>query len=221
MGCEISNGGILVFISGHCIPTSNYWLNELIQPLLTSQISYTYGRQIGNETSKFSETIIFQKYYPLNSKIPQNSFYCNNANAALLKSEWQNIKFDENLTGLEDMFLAKQLYLNGKKIGYVSSATVYHLHDESWKKIKIRFEREAIALQKIMPEIHITFLDFLRYTISSIIIDFTRALAINKLYKYFFEIIFYRTCQYWGSYIGNTRHRSLSKKSKENYFFPR
>lgn len=221
IGCSAAEGEILIFISGHCIPNTNKWILKLIEPIIHENISYTYGRQIGNETSKFSEKMIFEKYYPAKSKIPQNNFFCNNANSAIKKNEWLTNQFDENLTGLEDLYLSKKIFLKGRKIGYVSDATVFHLHNESWKKIKIRFERESIALQKIMPEVHFNLFDFLRYTINSIIFDLSKAIKCRKFLHYFTEIILYRTCQYWGSYIGNKHHRFLSKKLKENYFFPK
>ena len=106
-GCDMANGEILAFISGHCIPVNNVWLCRLIKPLIEGNVVFTYGRQIGRDTSKFSEYRVFEKYYPPLSQIPQDGYFCNNANAALLRKEWQRYRFDEELTGLEDMHLAK------------------------------------------------------------------------------------------------------------------
>ena len=36
-----------------------------------------------------------------------------------MKPEWNKFKFDEDLTGLEDMYLAKKLYDSGLLLGYV------------------------------------------------------------------------------------------------------
>ena len=221
LGCTAALGDILIFISGHCIPIGENWLINLVEPIIEKQVVYTYGRQIGNNTSKFSETVIFEKYYPNESIIPQIGYFCNNANSALLKSEWENKNFDEHLTGLEDMFLAKQLVQEKKFIGYVASACVFHLHNESWSKIKNRFERESLALKNIMPEVQISFLDFIRFFISSVFIDIAKALRINKLHKFIFQIFLYRFCQYWGSYSGNHSTRKISKKLKYKYFFPK
>ena len=63
------------------------------------------------------------------------------------------------------MYLAKQYFNDNGNIAYVSDAPVFHIHNESWAQTKNRYEREAIALQEIMPEIKITFIDFLRYTL--------------------------------------------------------
>ncbi len=221
IGCEFASGEILVFLSGHCIPASRTWLRELIAPLGRRSVVYTYGSQRGNGSSKFSECQLFAKYYPSRSRLPQEGFFCNNANSALLKSIWRQYKFDEELTGLEDMHLAKRLVDYGYKVGYVAEAPVYHLHNETWGQVKRRFEREAIALQHIMPEIHISFNDFLRYFIGAIWLDFPVALQQGILSKKAKEIFVYRLMQFWGSYRGNHFHRKLSKKRKEAYFYPR
>ena len=220
LGCNESSGEILVFISGHCIPYDKYWLKNLILPLQKKIASYCYGRQIGTEISKFSEIQIFKNYFPNQSKLPQDNFFCNNANSAILRSSWEKYKFNEDLTGLEDMYLSKKLFSNGEKIGYVADAVIYHIHDESWDKIKNRFERESIALQKIMPEINLTFFDFINYSFSAIILDFAQAIKSKVFFNFFFQIINYRICQYWGSYKGNHINRKITKKMKEKYFYP-
>jgi len=221
LGCITSNGEILIFISGHCIPANEFWLQNLINPIIKNEVILTYGKQIGGTNTKFSELQIFEKYFPIESKIPQIGFFCNNANAAILKSEWNKFKFDEDLTGLEDMYLAKKLYDSGLLLGYVSNAIVYHLHHENWGKIKNRFEREAIALQKILPEVQISFFDLIRYIFSSILIDFKVSIQHKFYFKKLPEIIYYRTAQYWGSYKGNHLNRLISKKIKDQYFYPK
>ena len=159
IGCATAQGDYLVFISGHCIPCNAQWLGKLVAPLRNGRAAYTYGRQSGGERSKFSETQLFSKYFPEDSSLAQNGFFCNNANAAILRSIWRDYRFDEELTGLEDMELAKRLVTEGHGVLYVPDSVVYHLHDESWRQVSTRYEREAIALQWIMPEVHVGFTD--------------------------------------------------------------
>jgi rhamnosyltransferase len=221
IGCDAALGEFLVFVSGHCIPASKDWLINLTTPLMEGSVVYAYGRQIGGNGSKFSERQLFNKYYPNDDRIPQDGFFCNNANAGLVRSAWKKFGFAEDLTGLEDMHMARQLTSAGMKIGYIANAAVYHLHNESWKQVKLRFEREAIALQHIMPEIHLTIGDFLRYSISSIALDSGTAILQREFLSKFREIVCYRTLQFWGSYRGNQNHRILSKARKEEYFYPK
>lgn len=221
VGCSKASGGILVFISGHCVPVTNTWLINLVSPILTNEVSLTYGRQIGVENSKFSEKQIFSKYYGQTCTVPQDNYFCNNANAAIDRKIWAKYLYDEELTGLEDMHLGKRIFNDGFKLGYISTAEVFHIHNENWGKIKNRFEREAFALQKIMPEVHFTFLNFIGYFIASVFFDFLQSFNEKVFFRKAYEIILYRLAQYWGTYQGNHTHRKISNKIKEQYFFPR
>lgn len=221
LGCRAAQGRFLVFLSGHCIPIGQSWLRELLKPLVDNRVAMAYGRQVGGALSRFSECRIFEKYYPGRSRIPQEGFFCNNANAALPRAVWNSSPFDEELTGLEDMHLGKRLADQGMKIGYVSEAAVMHLHDESWAQVRMRYEREALALRHIMPEIHLTALDCVRYLASAVVHDLRDAWHGGSLKRSLGEILLYRAMQYWGAYRGNHIHRQISHARKERYFYPR
>lgn len=219
-GCAASVGDILVFISGHCVPVDENWLQVLCQPLIDGGVAYSYGRQIGDDDSNYSERRIFAKYFPDTSRIPQDGFLCNNANAALLRSVWQAQPFDEELTGLEDMELAKRLVAGGMAIGYVAEAPVFHHHRESWAAIRRRFEREALALRSIMPEVHLSRLDVVRYIVSSVYGDWRSASRKGIRSTSRFDMLRYRYNQFVGAYIGNHEHRRLSQAAKERFYYP-
>jgi rhamnosyltransferase len=221
VGCAAAQGDALVFVSGHCIPTGPRWIADLVAPLGKNNVAYTYGGQVGNDDSHFSEKQIFGKYFPAVSKVPQEGFYCNNANAAMLKSVWAAHPFDEELTGLEDMHLAKRLVAQGYKLAYVAEAAVYHLHSESWAQVRRRFEREAIALQHIMPEVHLNRRDVARYFMSAVFLDLGAALQQRCLRQNLKHILLYRFMQFTGSFRGNHFHRMMSQELKESYFYPR
>lgn len=220
IGCSFSQGSFLVFISGHCIPTSRKWLLRLIEPILNG-FEYSYGRQIGRDTTKFSENQVFAKQYPKKSSIPQENFFCNNANSAISRKVWEKYKFNEDITGCEDMELAKRYYNDGGKLAYVANSTVHHIHNENWTSIRKRYQRESIALQFIMPEINLKISDIFFYIIIAIIKDFRLAFKKKILLNNFFQIIRYRFEQYYGSYIGNHMSRKLSQFKKNEYFYPR
>ena len=220
VGCETASGQILVFVSGHCIPASEVWLERLIAPLQEGVAAYAYGRQVGRDTTKFSEKQVFAKYYPEVSTVPQDGFFCNNANAALLKSAWEDTRFDEHLTGLEDLHMAKRLVEKGQCIAYIADAPVFHIHNESWRQVRIRYEREALALREIMPEVHVSLWDFLRYFLIGIFHDFHVAAKQRQLLNRMGEIVMFRLMQFWGTYRGNLEHRQISARKREEYFFP-
>jgi len=60
-GCEFARGDFLVFISGHCIPVSDDWLDELCKSFIEVFADYPYGRLVGRDINKFSEQSHFNK----------------------------------------------------------------------------------------------------------------------------------------------------------------
>ena len=215
---------MLIFVSGHCVPVDRYWLANLLAPFTEGEgadgVMVSYGRQVGGETTRFSEHAIFEKYFPDHHGVNHAPFFCNNANAAVRRSAWEAIRFDETLTGLEDMHLAKQVVERGGRVRYCPEAAVYHHHDEKWSQVLRRYEREAIALQRVMPEVHVYWHDAIRYFGAGVLQDFSRALTQRCLWQRAGEIVAFRFCQYYGAWRGNHIHRKLSKREKEKYFFP-
>lgn len=220
-GCRIANGDYFVFISAHCYPANKNWLSELVKPLIEDpKVALSYGRQIGNEITKFSEHQVFAKYFPESISNAQGGFFCNNASSAIKKELWNEHQFDEHLTGLEDMAWAKFFFEKGYNINYVPVSIIYHIHEETWRKVKIRYEREAYALKEIMPEIHFNILDFIRAVGKGISNDIIMSIRRKVLFRYLGQILMFRIYQFYGAYKGNHIHRKLSRKKKENYFYP-
>ena len=220
-GCDAARGDFLVFISGHCVPTDAQWLWELVLPFRDEKVAVTYGRQQGGPDTKFSEHCLFEKYFPsAGDGGHQAPFFCNNANAAFRRTAWAAKRFDETLTGLEDMHLARNLWELGGRVVYTPRASVYHYHHERWQQVMRRYEREAIALQKIMPEIHVHWHDALRYFWAGVLGDCARALTKQCFWRRLGEIVAFRYCQYAGVWKGNHTHRRLSHREKEKYFYP-
>lgn len=218
----LARGEVLVMISGHCVPVGRDWLRLLAAPVLEGRAAYSYGRQIGDDDSNYSERRIFAKYFPPTSRIPQAGFFCNNANAALARAVRQEHAFDEDLTGLEDMELAQRLTMRGLAIGYVAEAPIYHHHAETWPGVRRRFEREAIALRKIMPQVQLSRLDVARFVVSSVAGDWLNARrnGVRGPGARLGQIARYRYNQYLGSFIGNRDHCKLSQAAKERFFYP-
>ncbi len=220
-GCARSQGGVLVFVSGHCVPCDPHWLAKLTEPIRDGRAQYVYGGQMPGPQTRFSEAQLFARQYPETSSIPQAGIFCNNANSALRRDVWEKFQFATHCSGLEDMELAKRIAAAGYRIGYRASARVFHHHDERWNEVLWRFEREAVALQEIMPDVHISRLDFARYFTSAVWHDFAKALAQGQGLGTLCEIACFRWQQYLGSYRGNHKLRVLSRRNKDQYFYPR
>lgn len=220
-GCEAATGDYLVFLSAHCIPAHDRWLENLVEPLREGKADYVYGRQTGHDVTRFSEHQVFAQYFPKYDKLPQKDFFANNANAAIRRDLWAQYRFDEAVTGLEDMVLGKALVKAGRKVGYVAEAPVIHIHEETFSQTRRRYYREALTLREIMPEVYFHFGDFLRYLSAGLMHDFSEALSQRCFWKTAPEVFMFRLMQYWGAYRGHNEHRVLSRAQKESYYYPR
>jgi rhamnosyltransferase len=218
-GCEAAKAEFLVFLSGHCIPAGSNWLSNLLQPFNDPHVAITYGRQVAGRGTKFSEARVFAKYYP-DGAPSQGSAFCNNANCAVRKSIWRRFRYDESLSGLEDLALGKQVQRAGFRCDYVSAAAVHHIHDESWGQIRRRYERESIALRHIFPELHFHLFDAAKCFFAAVSSDVTAKLGRGSGSGRISEIVRYRFNQFYGSWLGHRSHRELSEKEKYRYFFP-
>lgn len=220
LGCEHARGEYLVFVSGHCVPCNRDWLKNIVLPLQNGTAAYCYGNQVGRDTTRFSEEQVFAKYFDPIARTPQQPYFVNNANAALLKKTWLNYTFDEQLTGLEDMHLGKRLIEAGENISYADGAAVYHIHNESWAQVRWRYEREALALQQIDPHLHMSKRDLINCIATSVLYDSLAAIRNKVFWKEFSNIVRFRCCQYWGSFSGSHSSRKLTAEKKRRYFYP-
>lgn len=220
IGCAAARGEFLVFISGHCYPMGSRWLEELLAPFSNPQIGLSYGRQRGGPRTKFSEHRHFQKTFRNRDAIPQDGFFCNNANCGIRRSLWERHHFDESLTGLEDLGWAKWLDSAGLRVAYASRAGVFHLHDETWSQVFRRYEREAIALKHITPDLHFSFADFLRLFSYSAWLDACAAMRAGSFLRNAPSIVAFRFMQYWGTWRGSNYRRAVTHSLKEKFYYP-
>ena len=221
IGCAAAQGEILIFASAHVYPIYSTWIEELVRPLLeNSNIALCYGKQRGNEVTKFSEEMVFRKWFPEKSDFEQNHPFCNNANLAVRRSLWEKYPYDETLTGLEDLAWAKNILAQGWKIAYNASATIVHVHNESPSKTRNRYRREAIAMKTIFPEASFTFWNFISLFISNVFSDFVTATKENVWLRNFTQIASFRLMQFWGTYEGYAQSEKLDNRLLKRFYYP-
>lgn len=220
IGCAHAKGNILIFVSAHVYPVYNDWLEILINSFSDENVGLVYGRQIGNELTKFSEQQIFKKWFPSNCNLDQDHPFCNNANCAIRRHIWVNEPYDENITGLEDLDWAQKLLMKNYKIVYNSVAVIVHIHEESYDKIKNRYRREAIALTKIMPKVNVSFLDFIRLFLHNSFSDIVQAVKEKKINNVFKQIILFRFMQFYGTYLGHNHKPLVNKEIRNLFYYP-
>ena len=220
MGCEVAIHDFIVLASAHTYPLYKDWLEKLLDFFTNDRVALVYGKQRGNELSKFSEHQVFAQWFPNVSNRSQSLPFCNNANAVIRKSVWEKILYDESLTGLEDLDWAKRALAQHYRIAYAADAEIVHVHEETFKHILNRYRREALALKQIMPEEQFTFLDFIRLFIGNCGNDLLRALHEGILRKEFLSICSFRLMQFWGTYRGFSQKLPVSKSLRHRFYYP-
>ena len=221
IGCAEATGRVLVFISAHCYPSYDDWLESLVTPFEEDeQTALVYGKQRGNEVTRFSEHRIFEQWFPDHSDADQRHPFCNNANCAIRRSLWEQHPYDESLTGLEDLGWSKWALSEGLRLRYSAEAEIVHVHDESPSRIHNRYRREAIAFKQLFPEEQFRIRDLTRLLSASVWGDVRHALGERSLHRHLLDITVFRVMQYFGTYRGFHLHGGVESELKRRLYYP-
>ena len=129
LGIKKSLGDYIVCLSAHCIPTNKNWLKNLIKNFeLENNVAGVYGRQEPMEFSTDADKRDLFLVFGLDKKIQVKDSFFHNANSMIKKSIWKKIKFDENISNIEDRLWGEKVIQSGYKIIYEPSASVFHHH---------------------------------------------------------------------------------------------
>jgi glycosyltransferase involved in cell wall biosynthesis len=220
IGCQVASGDFLIFASAHVYPVYNDWLEQLLAPFADPKVALVYGKQRGNQTTKYSEHQILAKWFPNDSNFSQNHPFCNNANVAIRRKIWDRIPYDETLTGLEDIDWAKRVLKLAHKIAYAAEAEVIHAHDETPGSILNRYRREAIAMKRIFPQEGFSLWDFARLFIANSLHDLYHAWHDDIFWKVFGQIFVFRMMQFWGTYLGYAQRGPINNQLRQTFYYP-
>jgi hypothetical protein len=182
-------------------------------------VGLAYGKQRGDENSKFSEHQIFARWFPDNPAPRQGHAFCNNANAAIRRALWELRPYDETLTGLEDLAWAKWAQEQGHAITYVPEAEVIHVHNETPRGVLNRYRREGMAFKRIYPEAHYSLYDFARNLLTNIGFDLLHAARLRRCWNSFPSIFWFRFSQFWGTYLGYRRSGLLTPDLRQTFYY--
>lgn len=221
LGCAAATADFIAIASAHVYPVYRDWLEQLLKPFADPKTVLTYGKQRGNEITKYSEHQIFAKWFPDTSARVQDHPFCNNANACIRRSAWEQMHYDEEITGLEDLDWAKRVTETGMRLSYNAEAEIIHVHDETPRRIFNRYRREAIAFKKIFPKEHFRFTDLIGMLLTNMMSDYFHALHDRVFWRNLFSIPVFRTMQFLGTHKGFAQHGPLSGRLKQTFYYPR
>lgn len=219
-GIAATRGDVVILASAHVYPRFDDWIARMTEPFADPRVALVYGKQRGNEQTKFSEHQIFRTWFPDDSNPDQATPFCNNANAAIRRTEWVEVPYDEQLTGLEDIDWGRRVLARGQRIAYVAEAEVAHVHEETPSRIYNRYRREAIALKKIFPEEQFGLRDLARLWTQNIATDVKGALREASPIRTIADVVMFRTMQFWGTYRGYRRD-PVNEELRRRLYYPR
>jgi len=219
-GVAEASNEFVVIISAHCYPIYPDWLEQLLKPLEDKNVAISYGKQRGGKTNQYSEHQIFRKYFPDTSQPRQGHPYSHNANAAIRRSLWEQLPYNEKVTGLEDLAWSSWVFEQGFGISYVAEAEVVHLHDEVPNQVYNRYRREAIAMKQILPNSRFRLWHFLRLWLGSTLSDFVQARRDRVMGQVWWSILWFRWKQYWGTFRGYNFLGKIDAQLHQTFYYP-
>ena len=220
VGIEASTSDISILISAHCYPVYDSWIDELVAPFEREDVALTYGRQTGPSSVRFSEQRLFETWFPETSVSRQRHPFCNNANAAIRRQVWETIKYDEYLTGLEDLDWAKRALSQGHVLAYVAEAPVVHVHEEQFSQVVNRYRREAIAHKQIYDDQRMSFVDAVRLAVVNVFSDWNAVRKAGHPPIYYLSVGKFRVAQFLGTYQGFAQQGPVSSLLKRRFYYP-
>jgi len=221
IGVEAASADVCVFVSAHVYPLYDTYLEHLVAPFADDQVALTYGRQVGDHRTKYSESRLLLQWFPARSIPRQDHPFCNNANAAIRREVWQLLKYDEELTGLEDLDWAKRAQAKGYSLSYVAEAPVVHVHEESWSTVANRYRREAIAYKRIMDgEKHLNAAEAAGLALGNTFVDFLHATREGVLAQNLASIPMFRFAQFYGAWRGSNHKDIVGDALKRRFYYP-
>lgn len=220
LGIDAATAEIVVFASAHVYPVHTTWLERLVEPFEDDQIGLSYGRQVTPPDGSFSEGRLLARWFPARSEHRQRHPFCNNANAAVRRSLWEEQHYDEQLTGLEDLAWATWLLGSGGLLAYRADAPVVHVHEQTFAQVVNRYRREAIAHRAIDDTQEMSASDAVRLATVNLVGDVRAAFSDRVLHRKAADIVSFRVGQFYGAYRGFQHEGSVSAVLRRRFYYP-
>ncbi len=200
IGIAQAEGEIIINLSGHSVPVSTDYFDQMVRPLSRESIAATFGRDIPWPHACPSQARDIQNHFS-ETGIDGNKF--SNANAAIKKEIWEKLRFDEQLSACEDFIWAQKVMSFGYDILYVPQASVFHSHTSSPVYIFRRYLRERSSVKKLLNLPCLGLKDIIKNSYWHTKCDFRFVKENAYGFRWYFHIPIYRLSQELGLYVGS------------------
>lgn len=219
-GFEATTGEVILVMSAHVYPVYDSYVEHMISALDRPGVGVAYGRQVGDDRTKFSESRVMLQWFPEENIWDQGHPFSNNANAVVSRDLWDSLRYDESLTGLEDLEFAQRAIAAAQKVAYVADAPVVHVHEETWQIIRNRYRREAIAYARITDDSQMAASTAIRLALNNIVGDYRDATAAGILAANLLSIPWFRIAQFVGAWEGFRLSRAETAELAQRFYYP-
>lgn len=128
IGIAAAEGEFIVCLSGHCIPTNETWLENLLKNFDDPEVAGVYGRQEPLSFTSPGDKRDLMIVFGPERKVQRKDSFFHNANSMIRKEVLVKYPFDDKITNIEDRIWAQQVLQHGFTIVYEPAASVYHWH---------------------------------------------------------------------------------------------
>ncbi|MCX6725926.1 MAG: glycosyltransferase [Candidatus Shapirobacteria bacterium] len=209
--CKNTSGEYVVTVSVDALPTTNSWLQELVEPMMSNKADIVQGehRCPKHGDQNYPNFFYWERNYLFFYTSEGKRFFkqygnigLSCVNMAFRKKVWENGGFS-GVSYCEDKIFQKRAYNSGYVSIFNKKAATLHAH--SYTTIKSLFKRvsnEGLGWKQVGERYSIFLLlkDLLRFDLHTLVL---KALIKNKL-KYSSEVLFFvirPVALYWGNHF--------------------
>lgn len=132
LGIAHAPGDVVATLSAHSLPATPEWLRNMVRPFVNPRVAGVYGRQIPRSNATVLELLGMRMTGLLSTKaklLDKRPLF-SNANGAFRRRLWDELPFDEQVGGAEDIAWARSMQTRGYLVAYEPTAAAYHSHGE-------------------------------------------------------------------------------------------
>jgi glycosyltransferase involved in cell wall biosynthesis len=152
MGAKASKGDYIAFLSAHCIPVNDKWIERLLINFMEPEVAGVYGRQEPLPDSSAIDKRDLWTVFGKERRVQLKDYFFHNANSMVRRSDWSAVPFDETLPSIEDQAWAKAMTTKCRAIIYEPHASVHHFHGIHQNLDKDRAERVVKVIQLLKDD---------------------------------------------------------------------
>lgn len=136
-----AQGDILVFLTQDALPVDSFFLQHLLDPIISGKAVASFARQVPYPGASVGEKFARVFNYPPESQIRTRAsiatmglgaYFFSNVSSAIRKDVFMDVgMFADDVIMNEDMLMCAKLLDAGHTVAYAAEAKVYHSHDYS------------------------------------------------------------------------------------------